>query len=200
MSDTTQPPVIIDSFDKVIEDTHQYFKTVWKPEESRPKLFDTHIHINHGNLIDNKEESYRHMISLDPREHFNVLPCQNHLSKTLCNLNCFSQKHMVDYKGVARRVCLYRTLEIRMFERIIEVANSKSNKLMVWKTPVGAKSNTDELINLRFIERNVDYLVVLAYKSNRYKYISSYPLFYINSQNDCSRDFRTHCHDDYYKK
>ncbi len=170
--------------EEIIDKVYIEFKKVYMDRENKPKeLLGKRLIIEFANWKEFKADIYWHLISLGEKEKFNVFPCGNKLSNHICSANCiYKKRQIVRYNGDIRNICIYRALRIIWPINIIELANKRSYRIIVWEK--------DNKLYLRYNEGKIDYIVVFASKRNTYKLISAFPVFYINKKISFDNDYK----------
>ena len=80
-------------FDKDIETAYTYFQRELNNRQKRPSLFDKQVFIEAHEQIDGCPQGFWHIISLEEKHRFEILPCVNDQNISLCSQNCTNSHH-----------------------------------------------------------------------------------------------------------
>ncbi len=181
------PPVLDvsnKSYNDKIDYLYKFYETEIMDRNKRPKLFNKFIYIDCNLRIKRKTEKFWHLITLGQKELFEILPCNNDISSTLCNANCIhGKKQIITSDGEIRNICFYRAIRINWINEIIKLANKNDSNIKIWLKP-----GPDNKLHIRLQESITDYILIFKEKPKYYYFITAYPVFYrgakINFDND----------------
>lgn len=175
------------TIDENIEILYDYFKNHIMKKDERPLLFGKQIYVDCKNWINFKSETFYHLISLSENENkiFNVFPCNNDISYSFCNENCFNKNIQVQLKSnnSIRTICLYRGQYLSWINDIIKLANNLHNNITY--------NIENNKFLLRYHDTSVDYLLVFD-KINKdfIRLTSAYPVFYTAKKHYLNNNFK----------
>jgi hypothetical protein len=177
------------SLDDIFVRSHELFKNTIARKD-RPKLGDKEIFVPLV-WIETKAEIFWHSSSIEPKSRLDIKPCNNDISSSLCDGNCITSKDMVIMKnGEERAKCIFRAVRIGWIREMIEMYNSGDHRVFYWEKVNSDKRNR---LYLRYIEDEIDYMVVFEEKSEkRVRLITAYPVFFISAKRDYDKDFQNY--------
>lgn len=179
----------------IIDYLYQVFKNGFLLPTKRPNLYGKFIFVNCNNWINNKAETFWHLISLSIDESFNILPCNNDTVLPSCDNNCIkSATQVMLNNGQARNICFYRGVRIEWINDIIKLANNNDPNIKVWRKKVTSGGRPAIQLYLRFQHETADYVLIFEekYKEgnvSQYFFITAFPVFYINTKSGYDRDY-----------
>ena len=130
----SNPLVLPDDFEKAIGEAFKYFQENINNSQKRPTLFDKSIFIEANEIIDDKPQGFWHIISLETKHQFKVLPCVNDCTIDICNQNCINGQRKVKIKHGTeeRNICLLRASRLPWVVDIINLANKDNSQIKMW--------------------------------------------------------------------
>ncbi|MCM3620530.1 hypothetical protein M3936_23530 [Sutcliffiella horikoshii] len=178
-----------------LDELYLFFKDNILDRDKRIKLFgkDIFIDCGKGKWIRGKNEVFWHLTSLKKREKFNVLPCSNCKSSSICPQNCLEPTiEVMLSNGEKRNICIYRGRRINWFIDVVRMANEKDENVQTWRENLGQGKFK---LFLRFRHQSGDYVVIFEEKWRRkeliqYRLLSAFPVFYINKKREFDKKFR----------
>lgn len=177
--------VSTEEFEDIIENAYEIFRVKFMDKENRPTLFNKFIFIDFKHWIDNKADCFWHLVSLHETEKFGVFPCENNISDIICKENCITKtKQITLHNGQIRDLCIFRMIRIEWVIDIILLANQKDDNIKVWEK--------DDKLHIRFQHEDVDYVIILLDRRNRYQLVSAFPVFYINKKKQFDNDYNNY--------
>lgn len=176
------------SRDEVLNTCYDAFKSKLFSKDYSPVLFGKCVTVAFKSWILNRHNTFWHISSIDEMEIFDVLPCNNDDSGVFCNENCNSKEFQVTVDSKIRNVCLYRSTRISLITEIFNLADNKDQRVKVWKKY--DKASAKWSLCLRFIDRSVDYFILLRIKENKYVLETAYPVFYVNAKKDYDTEYQ----------
>lgn len=178
------------NFNQNIEELYKIFLSIYGNVGREPILLDgKRIFVDLRLHIEFKKETFWHMCSLGPNENFNVLPCKNDISRSYCCRNCTERKRVIMLpKQRESRFCMYRAIRLHWFKEIIDMANEGSEYITTWE------KEGNKYIRYRKATNDTDeeFIVVLKIMKGSYRYVSSYPIFYINASDNFEQDYQNY--------
>lgn len=186
-SDKLSLPIDINEmkFEEIIETAYDIFKNDIMDKKTRVKYKGKFIFIKFDHWIEYKAEMFWHLISLGPKEQFQVFPCENNISDNICNMNCINKVRKVTLaNGQVRNICLYRASRIKWITEIINLANKDDESVEVWEK--------DNKKHIRFKHQDVDYAIILEMNKGTYQLVSAFPVFYINKKLTFNTDYKNY--------
>lgn len=176
-----------DSLTDIFNKCHEVFRNTIAAKD-RPLLDGKQIYVP-IRWIENKAEIFWHAASLDQKPELSIKPCNNDMSSSLCEENCVSGSDSIVLGNEESRMkCIYRALRIGWIREIIDMYNARDQRVRYWEKTNSKKKNR---IYLRYIEDEIDYMVVLEDKSsNRVVLITAFPVFFISDKHDYENDYK----------
>lgn len=184
------------SFHDNIDCLYKYFQDEIMDQKTRKRLFGEFIFIDCNRWTKHKNDLFWHIISLHKNERFNILPCNNCISYSLCpDDNCINMNEKITLNsGENRNICLYRGVRIVWINDIIELANNGDPDIMIWKEDIKDKKYNKK-VYIRYKKNNIDYAVVFEERYRRdgkirdYFLITAFPTFYINKKKTFDKSY-----------
>lgn len=185
----SNPLVLPDDFEKAIGEAFKYFQENINNSQKRPTLFDKSIFIEANEIIDDKPQGFWHIISLETKHQFKVLPCVNDCTIDICNQNCINGQRKVKIKHGTeeRNICLLRASRLPWVVDIINLANKDNSQIKMWLKE--NKNYNNQKLYIRYTCGGADYVVILSVEKHFYRLISAYPVFYIKDKKDFEKDY-----------
>lgn len=180
-------PILTDGLtdEEIIDKCYVIFKQSILNKD-RPDLFGKKIYIP-IEWLNYKAEMFWHVSSLSSIEDFKILPCNNDVSSVNCRKNCIENTGGITLSnGETRTLCHYRMTRVNWIREIIDLANIHNDRVKVWKK---VQKDNKENLYLRYVYREIDYILVFEEKVNRYILKSAYPLFFIESKRNHDKDY-----------
>lgn len=178
------------SVNDVFDNCNEVFKDDFLTKDRRPKLKGRDIYIPISFHSDRKSEVFWHVSSLSSTEvrRPNILPCNNDLTTSMCDENCWTENDVEQMADLSIRIkCLYRASRAIWIKSIVEMYNENDCRVQHWEK---TNSNNKIRIYLRYIEDENDYIVVFEHKSqDRVVFVTAYPVFYMNAKKDFASDY-----------
>lgn len=186
-------PVSSTDFHQNFDQIYEYFREL----KSKKLIYNgKKVIFQNEHLILGRESEFWHLVSLGLKDTFKVLPCTRCESKRICPINCNSEMFKVDLKGGLgeRKLCTYRAHRINFVELILSLCNSGDSRVMQFKKKHKNRYKrweTKEFIRFVDLELDIDYIIILRFipKSDTYKIIAAYPVFYVDVANGFDKDF-----------
>jgi hypothetical protein len=188
----------LDQYKDIDDYLYQSFKSNLMDQNNRSKLSGEFIYLDCTKWIDKKNEVFWHLISLDEKEKFNVLPCTNCPSIAKCPNNCISPTRNITLSnGQKRNICYYRAVRINWINEIITLLNNKDPYVKSWKKEIKGKGAKRVQIYIRFTHEAVDYLIILEEKRKsgkvkQYNFVTAFPVFYISSKKKYEKEYKSY--------
>lgn len=171
-----------------IQELYKLFLSIYGNLGKEPIMFENkRIFVELTSFAEMKHEIFWHLISLSQNENFNVFPCKNDESKQYCNQNCINKTKVVMLsKNRESRICMYRSIRMHWLKEIISLANSKNQYISIWE------KEGHKYIRYKKQVDNIDeeYIVILKIMNGTYRFVSCYPVFYINSSYNFEKDYQ----------
>ena len=189
MDNKLSPPLkLTGDINADIESTFNYFQENINDRTRRPTLFDKEVFIEANEIIDNCPVGFWHLISLEEKHKFKVLPCVNDPNINLCNENCtFGTKQVsIKYGTENRNICLLRASRLPWILDIIKLAGRDDKSVKVWMKPGSGKQSSK--LYLRYNQYGVDYVLIFSAEKKFYRLISAFPVFFTSEKRDFSKD------------
>ena len=166
----------------------EYFQENINERTHRPTLFDKMVYIEANEKIEDRPVGFWHIISLEEKHKFKVLPCVNDPNIDLCDENCSSgqRKISIKYGTEDRNLCLLRASRLPWIVDIIKLASRNDKSVKVWKKPGGKQSDK---LYLRYNQCGCDYVVIFSVEKKFYRLISAFPVFYTSEKKDFSEEY-----------
>jgi hypothetical protein len=186
-------------YDEIDNYLYHQFKSEFMDPDKREKLHGKFIHLDCKHWINNKNDVFWHLISLDKKEKFNILPCNNCSSFQKCPLNCINPSREITLaNGNQRNICYYRGIRIKWLNEIIVLANNGDPNIKTWKgiKKIPGKGNIKQYF-IRFSHEAVDFILIFEekYKNglvNKYFFVTAFPIFYINSKQNYEAEYQSY--------
>lgn len=171
-----------------IEYAFSYFQDNINNRNHRPTLFDKQIFIEAREIIDNRPVGFWHLISLEEKHKFKVLPCVNDPTINLCDDNCsVGLKQIAIKHGTENRnICLLQASRLPWIVDVINLANRGDSSVDVWQKHINDKQSPK--LYLRYNQQGADYVVIFSAEKHFYRLISAFPVFYSSQKRDFSKD------------
>ena len=178
-----------DSMEDIFNKCHEIFKQSVATKD-KPKLGEREIVVPLS-WIENKAEIFWHASSIEQKSHLDILPCNNDMASSYCADNCINGSDFVIMSnGSIRNKCIYRAARVSWIRNIIDMYNVGDERVQYWEKVNSDKRNR---IYLRYIEDEIDYMIVFEEKSRmRVRLITSYPVFFISAKRDYDRDYQNY--------
>ena len=185
----SMPLQLTGDIDTDIESAFHYFQENINDRTHRPALFDKEVFIEAHETILDRPVGFWHLISLEEKHRFDVLPCVNDPNINLCNENCSSGINQVSikYGAETRNICLLRASRLPWIVDIIKLANRDDKSIKVWLKP--AKGKQCPKLYLRYNQHGVDYVLIFTAEKRFYRLISAFPVFYTSHKRDFSKEY-----------
>ena len=138
-------------------------------------------------------QGFWHIISLEEKHRFEILPCVNDQNISLCSQNCTNSHHTVLIKNESERrnICLLRASRLPWIVDIIRLANRDDSSVSVWfKSENGKQSGK---LYLRYNHAGADYILIFSAEKHFYRLISAYPVFYSRDKARFEKDAEKYC-------
>lgn len=179
-----------DDIEKNIKELYDLFLNIYGNLGKEPIIFENkRIFVDLTSFAEMKHEVFWHLISLSDSEKFNVFPCKNDESKQYCKRNCLTGKKVVMLsKGRRSRICMYRAIRMHWLKKIIDLANVNSEYISVWEKEGHKYIRYKQQVNN--IEE--EYIIILKLMKGSFRFVSCYPVFYINSSDDFETDYQNY--------
>lgn len=136
-SEKLSPPIDITGLTKhsdIENKLYRVFRENIMDKEIRSEFKGKFIFVNLKNCIERKSETFWHLISLNSKEKFNILPCNNCLSITKCYSNCIeNERRILMNNSDVRNICYYRGIRIHWINEIINLANKGDPDIKIWR-------------------------------------------------------------------
>ncbi len=193
MNDKLSPPLILTGdFDESLNIAFDFFNKALNDRNNRPTLFGKNIFIEAHELINAWPVGFWHIVSLEDKHHFKVLPCSNDSNIDLCEQNCNDGIHQITIKyGAERRnICLLRASRMPWIVDIVKLADQKDPCVDVWFKPSNGKLSGK--LYLRYRHSGADYVVIFSAEKKFYRLISAFPVFYVSEKSDFDKDYATY--------
>lgn len=178
-----------DTLSDILDRCHEIFKRTIATKD-RPTLGDREIYVP-IKWIEEKAEIFWHSASIEQKPRLDIKPCNNDASSSRCDENCVTGTNMITLSnGDIRAKCIYRAVRVGWIREIIELYNKGDSRVRYWE-----KVNSDKRkrLYLRYLEDEIDYLVVLEDKSEkRVTFITAYPIFFISAKRDYEKDYHNY--------
>lgn len=162
-------------------------------------LFDKPINFS-KNTIENYSMDFWHMGSLENKDlrkthnneyYYNIKPCNNTNYSNKCS-NCTNHNFTINVRNIHRDKCIYRMSAINLFRDVIDKANTLDDGISIWKVEEYSARRTKEIyVKIRYKKNNIDYLIILNEKEDKYFFITAYPVFEQREKNDLDKDYNS---------
>jgi hypothetical protein len=184
MDDSLSTPINVVTTDpqELFEKSYQIFVEELKNRDSRPLLFGKFLYINERAGAQGKDEGFWHLASIGEDDtKFDMFPCQNHESHSICNYLCEADHEENYLKEINSIPCIYRAHKINWVKEIIDLASSEPShpNIRIWKQ----KTKWDTRLKIRYVNKHIDFILIFAivYNEKRddikmYKLITAYPV------------------------
>ena len=189
----SSPLPLTGDFNKDIETAYTYFQRELNNRQKRPSLFDKQVFIEAHEQIDGRPQGFWHIISLEEKHRFEILPCVNDQNISLCSQNCTNSHHTVLIKNESERrnICLLRASRLPWIVDIIRLANRDDSSVSVWfKSENGHQSGK---LYLHYNHAGADYILIFSAEKHFYRLISAYPVFYSRDKARFEKDAEKYC-------
>ena len=182
------PLTLSGNFNDDVDIAYDFFQREINDRSKRPTLFDKEVFIEAHEQIDGRPQGFWHVISLDNRHRFKVLPCVNDGNIDLCGQNCNNGHRQIAIKyGVeVRNICLLRASRLPWIVDIIKLASRKDPSVKVWRKPGGGKQS--DKVYLRYNHDGADYVLIFSAEKRFYRLISAFPVFYTSDKADFDKE------------
>lgn len=174
---------------KNIEELNKIFLELYGSLKNNPIMFDgQRVFVDLTSFAEMKHEFFWHLSSLSQNEKFNVFPCRNDVSRKYCNENCINRTKVIMLpKNRESRFCMYRGIRIHWLKEIIRMANECDPYINIWE------KEGHKYIRYKKEMDNIDeeYIVVLKIMRESFRFVSCYPVFYINASKDFETDYKS---------
>lgn len=195
----SSPLALTGDFNKDIEIAYNFFQNELNNRQKRPTLFDKEVFIEAHEQIDGRPQGFWHVISLEEKHQFKVLPCVNDQNISLCAQNCIDSHHVISIKNKSERrnICLLRASRLPWIVDIIKLASRNDPSVSVWLKAGHGKQS--EKLYLRYNHAGADYILIFSAEKHYYRLISAFPVFYNNDRIKFEKDAKTY-HWSYFNK
>lgn len=186
----SSPLELTGDFEKDIDIAYEYFNTAINDRKKRPTLFDKEVFIEAHEMIGERPEGFWHVISMEEKHRFKVLPCVNDGNIELCNQNCNNSHHtvVVKYGTETRNICLLRVSRLPWVVDIIKLACRGDRSVNVWLKP--GKGKQSKKLYLRYNHKGADFVLIFSVERHFYRLISAFPVFYTSQKEEFDKDFK----------
>ncbi len=178
-----------DTLSDIFNRCHEVFKRTIATKD-RPMLGKREIYVP-INWIEEKAEIFWHSASIEQKPKLDMKPCNNDISSSRCDVNCVTGEDVIVLNnGDIRAKCIFRAVRVGWIREIIDLYNKGDSHVRYWE-----KVNSDKRtrLYLRYLEDEIDYLVVLEHKSEkRVRLITAYPVFFISAKKDYEKDYQNY--------
>lgn len=178
-----------DTLSDIFDRCHEVFKRTIAAKD-RPEFGNREIYVP-LNWIEKKAEIFWHSASMEQKPRLDMKPCNNDMSSSRCDENCVTGEDMIALSnGNIRAKCIFRAVRVGWIREIIDLYNHGDSRVRYWE-----KVNSDKRkrLYLRYLEDEIDYLVVLEDKSKkRVRLITAYPVFFISAKKDYEKDYQNY--------
>lgn len=191
-------PVSNVDFQYNLDKVYEYFQSL----NTKQLMYEGSKVIFEGNrLIHGRESDFWHLVSLDDKDKFEVLPCTRCETKSICPKNCNTGSYFVDLKGNMgiRNLCAYRAHRINFIEEILGLYSLGDPRVLRFKKRHNQKKRSGKEIReyLRFTDStlDIDYLIVLTYNKTKKAYvlITAFPVFYERTVKSLDATYKRYC-------
>lgn len=178
-----------DTLSDIFDKCHEVFKQTIATKD-RPTFGEREIYVP-INWIEEKAEIFWHSASMAQKPRLDIKPCNNDISSPRCNENCVTAEDSIMLSnGDIRAKCIFRALRVGWIREMIDLYNNGDPRVRYWEKVNSDKRNR---LYLRYLEDEIDYLVVLEAKSERHvRLITAYPVFFISAKRDYEKDYQNY--------
>lgn len=178
-----------DALSDIFDRCHEVFKQTIATKD-RPTFRGREIYVP-INWIEGKAEIFWHCASIEQKPRLDIRPCNNDISSSRCDENCVIGEDVITFSnGSIRAKCVFRAARIGWIREIIDLYNNGDSRVRYWEKVNSDKRNR---LYLRYLEDEIDYLVVLEDKSEkRVRLITAYPIFFISAKKDYEKDYQNY--------
>ena len=174
------------NFDECIEDLYKAFLEDFQDKNLRPKINGKFVFVDFNKKTAQKPNIFWHLIGLDVKHSFQVLPCRNTKIQKYCNKNC----KLCVHQKLKRNICLYRGVRLVWVLDVLNIYNNNPNDSRIkWYVEPLEGRNRLKIIYHDDTDEVVDFIVILEEYGENYKLITGFIMFYENSINDCEKKF-----------
>ncbi len=187
MKSSKLPPVLdISSFsadDEIYDFLYGIFRQNFIDTSNRRSLSGINIFFDFNKRVNDKCESFWHLISLGPKEKFHaVLPCINDIVSLKCvDQNCNSELKQIRLSSGPRNICYYRATRFHWITEIINLAEKSDPNIKKWV-------NKDKL-HIRFQHETTDFVLVFTITKRSFIFNTGFPVFYQNKKKDFDKQY-----------
>jgi ribosomal protein L44E len=197
----SQPLLLIGSNSfEIFKEAERKFNDIFLKKDARPYYNGKFIFFDMNKVFRGQilhfPERFMHICSIEDKDTYNIFPCNNDLSYTLCNNKCNISHALEEFQKIDRNECLYRASRIHWIPEIIRLANQKDKNIKTWTKPErDKKGNLVKKHYIRYEEESVDYLIILKeeWRSgslSHYKFNTAFPVFLKGNKRQYERDFK----------
>lgn len=162
-------------FTQALDYLYSIYMTEFSNKETRPTIQGKNLYIDFRNYVLGRPTLYWHLIGLDPKHTFKVLPCNNTEIKQRCPQNCNSRNYCV----ANRNICLYRGQRFIWILDVISIYNKNPDdpRIKWYYKKVYGKNR----LHILYIDRDVEFIVVLEEYQRYFSLITGFTIFYSNA-------------------
>lgn len=180
-------------FDDAFDICYAVFKERVMKRDNRPDLNGSEIYIpcKEENWIEGKSDLFWHASSMEPHISFDIAPCVNDRAESICPDNCTKVTHDVFLSdGTHRAKCPYRAERVSLISLVISLYNAGDPRVTYWEKDYKDSHGTRRRICLRFIDNEIDYMLVFERKSEkRVRMITAFPVFFRSDRRKYDKEY-----------
>ena len=171
-------------FTQALDYLYSIYMTEFSNKETRPTIHGKKLYIDFKNYVFGRPILYWHLIGLATKHTFKVLPCNNTEIKQRCPQNCNCRIYCVDN----RNICLYRGQRFIWILDIINIYNKNpdDSRIKWYYKKVYGKQR----LHILYIDRDVEFIVVLEEYQKYFSLITGFTIFYSNAVDDYLKEWR----------
>lgn len=177
------------------------FRPIFLDKSNRPEFMGKFIFFDmtatKGIVTFPYPEKLMHIMSLEPKNHHTIFPCNNDESLIHCQNKCDSSCADEHFQLLKRNECYYRMARIHWIPEIINLANASNPSTQVWIESKSPNGKRFEKTFIRFQEGLVDYIIILRHvirsgTFTHYALESAFPVFLKRNKIQFTKDFEAY--------
>lgn len=181
---------------EIVENVYKDFYSIFMKKDSRDFFNDKFIFFSMNKRFSNMElpypERFMHLCSIRDKTKYNIFPCNNDITFTICENKCSYRKALSPFYNIGRIECPYRMSRIHWIPEIISLHNNGSAYIKKFtKQKLNPKTNlVENIIFLRYVDDQHDYVVLLVEDKDRtgklikYNFLTAYPVFFKRNKSE----------------
>lgn len=188
---TLSPPkqLIGNTPQEIVDNIHKDFYSIFMKKDSREFFNNKFIFFSMDKMYRNIElpypERFVHICSIKDNTQYNIFPCNNDITFSICKSKCSYQKALSLFYDIGRIECPYRMSRIHWIPEVISLYNQGSPYIKKFsKQKLNRKTNKMEnIIFIRYNDNHNDYVVLLDEDKDsmgnvtKYRFKTAYPVF-----------------------